>query len=91
MPGTSYWRVFPNPTTGDPINLEMLDTGVYNDEEITVRVIAATGQFEILKGTSQSLLSSQLSNILRGKAAGIYTVEISWSTYKEYHKVILRR
>jgi hypothetical protein len=91
MAGTTYWRVYPNPTTGDPINLEMLDTGVYNDEEITVRVIAATGQFEILKGTSQSLLSSQLSNILRGKAAGIYTVEISWSTFKEYHKVILRR
>jgi hypothetical protein len=91
MAGTTYWRVYPNPTSGDPINLEMLDTGVYNDEEITVRVIAATGQFEILKGTSQSLLSSQLSNILRGKAAGIYTVEISWSTFKEYHKVILRR
>ncbi|WP_198673006.1 beta strand repeat-containing protein [Algoriphagus litoralis] len=91
MEGATFWRVYPNPTTGDPINLEMLDTGVYNDEEITVRVISATGQFESLKGTSAVLLSSQLSNILRGKAAGIYTVEISWSTFKEYHKVILRR
>ena len=91
MPGTTYWRVFPNPTTGDPINLEMLDTGVYNDEEITVRVISATGQFEIIQVSSPAVLSSQLSNMLRGKAAGIYTIEISWSSFREYHKVILRR
>ncbi|WP_139352684.1 glycine-rich domain-containing protein [Algoriphagus sp. A40] len=91
MPGTTYWRVYPNPTTGDPINLEMLDTGAYNDEEITVRVISATGQFETLQGSSATLLSSQLSEILRTKAAGIYTLEISWGNFKEYHKVILRR
>lgn len=91
MEGITYWRVFPNPTTGDPINLEMIDTGVYNDEKITVRLISATGVFEVIEGDSASQLSAQLSNILRLKAAGVYTVEISWATFKEYHKVILRR
>lgn len=91
MAGTTYWRVFPNPTTGDPINLEMLDMGVYNDEKITVRLISSTGVFEVIEGDSEAQLSAQLSAILRDKAAGIYTVEISWSTFKEYHKLILRR
>ncbi len=91
MAGVTFWRVFPNPTTGDPINLEMIDSGVYNDEKITVRVISATGVFDVIEGESARQLSLQLSDMLRGKAAGIYTVEISWGIFKEYHKVILRR
>jgi hypothetical protein len=89
--GTTHWRVFPNPTTGDPINLEMLDNGAYHDEEITVRVISATGIFDIIVGYSSRQLSAQLAEILRGKAAGIYTIEISWGNKLEYHKVVLRR
>ncbi|MDE0561785.1 T9SS type A sorting domain-containing protein, partial [Algoriphagus sp. NF] len=91
MSGVTYWRVFPNPTSGDPINLEMIDTGAYNDEEITVRVIAATGVFDSISGKSAKLLSQQLSLILRDKAAGVYTLEISWGENREYHKVILKR
>jgi hypothetical protein len=89
--GMTLWRVFPNPTTGDPINLEMIDTGAYNDEKITVRIISATGVFDVIEGISSRLLSDQLSEILRRKAAGIYTFEISWGNKQEYHKVILRR
>lgn len=91
MSGVTYWRVFPNPTSGDPINLEMIDTGVYNDEEISIRVIAATGVFDRISGKSAKLLSQQLSLILRDKAAGVYTLEISWGENREYHKVVLRR
>ncbi|MFN3999119.1 glycine-rich domain-containing protein [Algoriphagus sp.] len=91
MAGTSYWRVYPNPTTGDPINLELLNTSSFNDEKITVKVISATGIFEIIQSKSAKHLSLQLSDILRSKAAGIYTIEISWANSKEYHKVILRR
>ncbi|ERM83492.1 hypothetical protein P872_00220 [Rhodonellum psychrophilum GCM71 = DSM 17998] len=91
MAGTTYWKVFPNPTTGDPVNMEMLDKGTYKDERITVRVISAIGVFEVIEGDSPTQLSAQLSLILRRKAAGIYTVEISWGAFQEYHKVILRR
>ncbi|WP_168171904.1 PKD-like domain-containing protein [Algoriphagus sp. A40] len=91
MAGTTYWRVYPNPTTGNPTHLEMIDTGAYDNEEITVRVISATGVFEVIEGTSSKELSLQLSEILRTKAAGIYTVEISWGANREYHKVILVR
>lgn len=91
MAGATYWRVYPNPTTGDPINLEMLDTGSYQDEKITVRIVSVTGQYDSIEGTSPTQLSAQLSDILRNKKAGIYTLEINWGIKREYHKVILRR
>jgi hypothetical protein len=69
----------------------MIDTGVYNDEEISIRVIAATGVFDSISGKSLKLLSQQLSLILRDKAAGVYTLEINWGENREYHKVVLRR
>jgi hypothetical protein len=91
IPGTTYWRVYPNPTSGDPINLEMLDTGIYNDEIVTVRLISATGVFDEIVGGSASQLSTRLSEVLRGKAAAVYTIEIAWGVNREYLKVILKR
>ena len=89
--GTTNWRVFPNPTTGDLINLEMLNTKNYRDELISVKVISATGQYEVLEGRSTEMLSNQLTKQLRNKPSGVYTLEISWGVFKEYHKVVLRR
>jgi hypothetical protein len=91
LAGHTNWIVYPNPTTGDPIHLELLNRSVYNDEKITVRIISATGQFETFEGNSASLLSAQLSDRLRNKLAGIYTLEISWGINREFHKIILRR
>ncbi|WP_338221280.1 glycine-rich domain-containing protein [Algoriphagus sp. oki45] len=91
LSGLTRWKVYPNPTTGDPINLEMLDSRAYNDEKITVRLISSTGQFDILEGDIPRELSLRLADILRLKAAGVYTFEISWGANREYHKVILRR
>lgn len=91
MKGIHFWRVYPNPTSGDQINLEMLGKGDLSDKKITVRIISANGQFDIIEGSSSSIISSLLSDRIRGKAAGIYTLEISWDTNREYHKIILRR
>lgn len=91
LEGTSYWRVFPNPTTGDPISLELLDAGAYQDEEVTVRIISPTGQYDIVTTKAGLTLNSLVSQQLRNRAAGLYTLEISWASYREYHKVVLRR
>ncbi|WP_157963222.1 T9SS type A sorting domain-containing protein [Algoriphagus litoralis] len=91
LAGTTYWRIYPNPTTGDPINLELLDNRGFRDENITVRIVSITGQYDIIESSSPSQLSTLLSDILRSKRAGIYTIEISWGIQREYHKVILRR
>ncbi len=91
LPGHSYWRVFPNPTTGDAIVLELLNNEVYQDEEVTIRIISPTGHFDT--GTSKAgiTLNTLVSQQLKTKAPGLYTLEISWGDFKEYHKVILRR
>ncbi|MEB2776205.1 T9SS type A sorting domain-containing protein [Algoriphagus sp. D3-2-R+10] len=91
MAGTTYWRVYPNPSTGNPINLEMINKAAYNDEEFMVRLISVTGQYDIIENDSPAQLSAKLSDILKGKASGIYTVEISWGAQREYHKLILRK
>lgn len=91
LAGTTNWRVYPNPTTGDFINLEMLDKEAFRDEKITVRVISVTGQSDLIEAYSPAQLSGELSNALSGKSAGVYTLEITWGKKKKYHKVILNR
>ena len=91
LPGITRWRVFPNPTTGDPFNIEVLDLSTYNDEPITLRVIAASGQFKTFQVSDMSNMGMQVSQYFTHMAAGIYTIEISWGIHKEYHKVILKR
>jgi hypothetical protein len=89
--GTSKWKVFPNPTTGDSFNIKILDPSTYRDESLTLRVIAPTGQFELIQKDQMQEISTQFSNYFEGKASGVYTIEIAWGANREYHKVILRR
>ena len=91
MEGISHWRVYPNPTTGYPFEIELLDNGAYRDEQVTLRVIAATGQFETFQVKDIHMMGSMVSEWFRTKAAGIYTLEITWGENIEYHKVILKR
>jgi hypothetical protein len=91
LPGTTRWRIFPNPTSGRPFNIEILDPSAYNDEEITLRVIATTGQFDTIEVIEMGKMGAQVSDLFEFKAAGVYTIEISWGDHREYHKVILSR
>ena len=91
LAGTTRWKVFPNPTTGHPFSIEILDPSVYQDEPITLRIISATGQYETLPVLEMQEMGNQVSDWFTTKAAGIYTLEISWGDKREYHKVILRR
>jgi hypothetical protein len=91
LPGTSRWSVFPNPTTGDSFNIEILDLSVYRDEAITLRVIAMTGQFDIIEVIEMKNMGAKVSDLFESKTPGVYTIEIAWGANREYHKVILRR
>ena len=91
LPGTTLWRVFPNPTTGNPFNIKILDPSAYQDEPITLRIISTTGQFETIQVSEMQQMGDQVSDWFTTRASGIYTIEISWGNQREYHKVILRR
>jgi hypothetical protein len=89
--GTTYWRVYPNPTNGEVVNLELLSKEVYHDEPVTLRIISSTGQFELIESEGNEALGILVSERLKTKAAGVYTLEIAWGANREYHKIILRR
>ncbi len=91
MEGVTQWRVYPNPTTGYPFDIELINPEIYQDETITLRVISATGKFETFVFDQIETMGIKVSDWFRTQAAGIYTLEISWGEQREYHKVILRR
>jgi hypothetical protein len=91
LPGTTQWRVFPNPTTGYPFSIQILDPSIYQDEPVTLRVISPTGQYEFIQLDEIQEMGTQVSNFFEQKASGVYTIEIAWGAKREYHKVILKR
>jgi hypothetical protein len=91
LPGTTYWKVFPNPTTGYQIKLELLDPSDSRDESISLRVITPAGQYELIQVENMREMGPLVSRYFESKAAGVYTIEITWDAKREYHKVIIRR
>jgi len=91
LPGITRWRVYPNPTTGDPINFALLKPSLYEDEEIMLRIISPTGDYVIIEVDDMTKMGAQVTQYFRNLAAGVYTIEISWGEQIEYHKVILKR
>ncbi|WP_332910696.1 hypothetical protein [Algoriphagus boritolerans] len=67
IPGTTYWSVYPNPTTGDTINLEQLVTARKNDTKVLVRVISSSGQVDMIEGYAATQLSPLLSDVMKRK------------------------
>ena len=51
------------------------DKGIYHDELVTVRIISATGQYDIIESKVGGDLNALVSDHLSTKAAGIYTFE----------------
>jgi len=91
LDGSTSWLVYPNPTTGYPFEIGLLDSGVYRDEPITVRIISSTGTFDVIESTAINSISRQVSDWLQSHPSGVYTLEIIWGIRREYHKVILRK
>jgi hypothetical protein len=91
LPGTTFWRVYPNPTSGTPFNIEWMNKMSFGDEKITLRAIAPTGQFQVFQVEDIPGMGALISDWFKTQAAGIYTLEIAWGDKREYHKVILKR
>jgi hypothetical protein len=89
--GTTFWRVYPNPTNGQPFHIERLNNLSVGEEKITLRAIAPTGQFQVFEVNNIPGMGEQVTEWFKTQAAGIYTLEITWGEMREYHKVILKR
>ena len=91
LSANSTWMVYPNPTTGYPFDIELLNNQELQGQTVTLRVIAPTGQFHVVKFIKASEMGSLVSDWFKTQAAGIYTLEIVWGDKREYHKIILKR
>ena len=91
LPGTTHWRVFPNPTTGYSFNIELLDSSGYRDEPLTLRVISPIGQYEFIQVDEIRGIGAQVGKYFEQKTSGVYTIEIAWGAKREYQKVILKK
>jgi hypothetical protein len=89
--GTTFWRVYPNPTNGQPFHIERMNKLLVGDEKIMLRAIAPTGQFQVFQVEDIPGMGEQVTEWFKTQAAGIYTLEIAWGEKREYHKVILNR
>ncbi|MFT4854919.1 MAG: hypothetical protein ACI9UV_000618 [Algoriphagus sp.] len=89
--GSKSWRVFPNQTTGNRLTIELIDPTDYRDEFLTLRIIAPSGSYSLIQVADKQKLSQKARDYFKRKAAGVYTLEISWGKKCEYHKLILRR
>ena len=91
MASSSQWRVYPNPTTGDPFTVELADDSNYRDEAISLRVMSMTGQSKFMYVDDIRNIGNQVAEWFAGQANGVYILEITWGSHQEHHRVILNR
>jgi hypothetical protein len=82
------WRVFPNPTSGDKLSIELLDLGALKDGSVQVRLIQPNGITRFIDGNNLNVISENILIQLIGATKGVYILEISWGQKVEYLKVL---
>ncbi|MDN3204841.1 T9SS type A sorting domain-containing protein [Algoriphagus sediminis] len=91
LSGTKFWRVYPNPTDGDPFTIAMLNPEDFRDEPITLSVISMSGveqSWPILDPDTMGQLAGQH---LLSQSSGVYLIRITWGERSETHRVILNK
>lgn len=82
------WRVFPNPTAGDALRIELLDTNRYNGEPLKANLITPTAGRKSLNGNIAQTIAEEVLGLLNANGKGVYVLEISWGQRIEYIKLI---
>ena len=88
--GGKTWRVFPNPTNGDGLNIEWLNIGNSRDGRFQAKLIQPNGIIYFIEGTDLQLISGNILTKLKEVPKGMFILEISWGHQKEYHKIIYK-
>lgn len=84
------WRVSPNPTNGESLNIEWLDLENSKDGRFQVRLIQPNGIITFVEGNNLELISGNILTEVKKISKGIFVLEISLGNQKEYHKIINR-
>jgi len=87
--GSSYWVTYPNPSSrNEQIKLTLLNTSVYNDEPIIIRISDAKGVTETYTVRSPEDVSEKVNFHLRAIDQGVFVVQLIWGNHQQQIKLI---
>jgi hypothetical protein len=84
------WRIYPNPTNGDKLKIELLSLDGPRDERINIKLIHPNGVVRFFDEINSELLSEDILTHLKNISKGVYILEISVGNEIEHHKLIFR-
>lgn len=82
------WRVFPNPSNGDALRIELLDRKLYNGEALTANLITPAAGRRSLLGIDSDTIAEEVLELLNANGKGVYVLEIAWSNNIEHIKIL---
>ncbi|MFD2034870.1 hypothetical protein ACFSKL_08720 [Belliella marina] len=82
------WRAFPNPTSGEVFNLELINTREYNNEELSIRLVTPLANNKAIEGKDLREISLRVAEVLRKSPHGVYILEVNWGQKIEYIKIL---
>ena len=87
--GNSYWVAYPNPSNrNEPVSLSLLNTSVYNDEPIVIRISDAKGVTETYTVRSTEEVSEKVNYHLRDIDHGLFIIQLIWGNHQQQIKLI---
>ncbi|AFL83256.1 hypothetical protein Belba_0599 [Belliella baltica DSM 15883] len=82
------WRAFPNPTSGESFNLELINNREYNNEELSIRLVTSLANHKPVEGKDLKEISHKIADLLRKSPHGVYILEVNWGQKIEYIKIL---
>ncbi|MCS5491235.1 glycine-rich domain-containing protein, partial [Algoriphagus limi] len=86
--GNNYWVAYPNPSDRHgEVNIDLINTSVYSDEPIFVRISDARGVTESFTVRSPEQVSQVVNQHLQSNL-GLFIVQLNWGKYQQQLKII---
>ncbi len=84
------WRAHPNPFTSNSLQVSLLDTELYDNQELTFRLIQPTSSSPEFTVRSIDEMNEMMQNKLGAMGKGIIILEIRWAAHIEHLKILKR-
>jgi hypothetical protein len=92
IPGVEFssgvWRVYPNPTDGNALRINLMDASQYNQESLTFRLIHPMIQTQPISVATEIEMNEVLADQSKRMPKGVFVVEIQWGQKVEHIKVL---
>ncbi|MEX2565050.1 MAG: glycine-rich domain-containing protein [Cyclobacteriaceae bacterium] len=82
------WRAYPNPSIGEQLRIALLDRSLYNEEQITLRIIHPAQITQSITVNSENEMNDQLAVLIPRTPKGLIVIEIKWGRKVEHIKVL---